>query len=816
MQFSFSDTNVYHEYAVFIFLLMIAFLGFQFSILNKFFQHSVEFLVKFCREKCAFKVYDITNEYKRIDVVRILVGFIATSRYWEIFQSNLILGGTSPYISGFALICSICIMIGLYTPVVSFLLMSTANILIDNILGTSTLGTMILSMILFAFVLFPAGYSYSLDSILIKHSNFGGVWVQKLYDWVGKPSTDRALVTKFFTLFSYWLLCLYSVTLHFNDPAWISGHTLTWILLSPTHNPLTQQFFYSVYSEFPTTLILFNQLVMYLMLLWYFIFLPGLFMGRYIQSWIIYWSLAFWAISAFILPLSYLGWYELCLWLLIFLASPFIANFNKSKLIIFYDDRCNLCDSTVRFLSKIDLAKTLSFKSIRQFELEAESYGISLREGLADMYAINPDTRKKYIGYDLYNHLSGKLFLLLPFKLIFFIGKITRLGPISYRYIADRRTKLFGICEPSQLSYDLLKNSAQESITANYPAYFKALILVLLILSIAFIVKIPFLGEGSDNHPIAKASKNIFGAASLAYGVGEINVFNMQDMELMYVNTEIIVQGQELNGIAKLGGNAFTSEDSKGFYESDRERYTIAAFGRKNSRMNLRCNTEYFEVILSELSKYKQIPFLKNGLIVNLFYVSIPTLHDLSNYKFTPISKVPLCSATINIIDKKIQKIEYFQEGIDAVMKSKGYQPILNPQGAGSLNSFPCTKERQYLGKIYDALAPALDKESLGKLSAAVASMNEQAYGEFELECLIKVHKVDKIINELTSRQIINLPELSVCKPEMMGTANYYIGILHKKRSTQLNNLDFKQDDLNCAEKFQEIRRLYWSSILKK
>ena len=72
---------------------------------------------------------------------------------------------------------------------------------------------------------------------------------------------------------------------------------------------------------------------------------------------------------------------------------------------------------------------------------------------LLQQHGIETDSGKasRHVGYELYLLLSKRLLALWVFYPVLLLGKWTGLGPRAYRWIADRRTSLFGVCQTSSL-----------------------------------------------------------------------------------------------------------------------------------------------------------------------------------------------------------------------------------------------------------------------------------------------------------------------------------------------------------------------------
>ncbi len=303
---AFSDGNPLYEYRVFAVILLLALAATNIGRTREFLDQASSNLRLFVARRGAMPLGSARFEVIKLDVVRMVVGALATIRYGDVFLSGLKTGNQQTiFIAGFATTLSLMVACGLFTRVAAIVLMSTGNILIDNYLGASTLGTMVMSMVLLIFAIAPAGQSLSLDALL---------WPRK------KPANiDQILVAKLAGLLAYYCVCLYSVLWHTQDEAWLSGYVIGWVLLSPASNPKYSEIAWMIHEFSPWIYVNFARLSIAGMFAWYSLVLPGLFLSKITRIFVIGWGLPFFLISAFILPLSYLGFYEICLWAILFI-----------------------------------------------------------------------------------------------------------------------------------------------------------------------------------------------------------------------------------------------------------------------------------------------------------------------------------------------------------------------------------------------------------------------------------------------------------------------------------------------------------------
>ena len=76
------------------------------------------------------------------------------------------------------------------------------------------------------------------------------------------------------------------------------------------------------------------------------------------------------------MQLGMLGYYEFLLWIGIFYKKGF-----RDKLEVYFDDSCNLCDRTIKFISIVDLGNKVKFYPISENEKRLEGISVSKVRG---------------------------------------------------------------------------------------------------------------------------------------------------------------------------------------------------------------------------------------------------------------------------------------------------------------------------------------------------------------------------------------------------------------------------------------------------
>ena len=421
----------------------------------------------------------------------------------------------------------------------------------DGVMQTSTLGNDIAAMLAFLLMVVNAGAHYSVDGIIRKKHNWLGRLVSFTYYRSGLPQDNVLQIGKFLALLAYWSVCVYSLMMHLNEPAWMNG----------TAGPLllTNNFMSSFYSEFEqffqlgSWAVFLGSMSLWAMMPWYVLLLPCVLIGGIWRAYAIIWGLLFFAISLFVLNLGWLAEFEFLFFAALFWQSTFISH--KKSLNVAYDDRCNLCDRTINVIRFLDIFGRVELKPVSKNHDWLREMDIDPTRALSDLYGVetNADNRTTY-GYDFYITLTRNIFLLLPAYPFLLIGKWIGIGPMIYRYIADRRTTLFGVCEvPTQKPDVTIKKSdagdliqiRQSNVIVPITTHFVFLTFVYFLF-----MPIPYLGWSGTPVPNSfKQIKRYSTGAAHVYGIAPINVFNKTDLRMSenwFTIVNIDKSGEEL------------------------------------------------------------------------------------------------------------------------------------------------------------------------------------------------------------------------------------------------------------------------------
>jgi predicted DCC family thiol-disulfide oxidoreductase YuxK len=429
--------------------------------------------------KKAFRTFAINDntDYieKNINLARILVGLGIFHSYLDMLGYSIFLSPENEFKAILVLVLSFLFTIGLLTPLICGLLI---YYFADPVIHY--LGTMVLIILLWGMLFVGVGRRWSIDAYLLKSST-KQKFIKYLYIFSLPLGTISFSKIRFFILFLFWWVCFGAMIFHFDDPYWIHGKTLQLVLATPY---ITDYYLYfQKFSQtFPLVYDLLCKLGLFLQSAWELLLFPLMFF-RWGRVFVIIQGMAFFLVSLFILNLGYLPYYEICMWIFLFNYSQ---CFNLKKGRLFYDDRCNLCKKSVNLLKIIDFYDRIEVIGLSQSPDRVQ------KAFLSDMQIIYQEKETLFSGFSAYYQLCKNIF---PFFLVFpffFIARITRLGNISYKWIALRRKKLFGVCEP----YFYTSEHRPSFKTGRWSAKLFSLVLITSILTALVSSRFALLGQG--------------------------------------------------------------------------------------------------------------------------------------------------------------------------------------------------------------------------------------------------------------------------------------------------------------------------------
>lgn len=606
-------------------------------------------------------------EINRINLLRLITAAILLHRttYILIYQLEMVPLSIETAVTCLVAVLGILLLLGLATPIAAFLLLIGMQYF-DYITETTTLGTDVLNILLLVLAFLPAGTRVSIDSILLKGSGSLSNALKKIYRLFGEPTLQRASTLRFLALLSYGLICISSVFHHFTDPAWMEGYANVQILTS-SYLSRDYDLFRYVFEHAPTIAIPLAEFSIYGMIVWELFFIPMILSNRFTRMLAIGWGLAFILVSTFILQLNWLPYYEYVLWALLFWQGAWLHSAKQSRFLIYYDDKCNLCDRTVRFVRSTDLFSAVTLLPLSRNLEKLTGRGISIDDAYKDLYGVDQRSDQLYAGYNLYLTLSWRVFALLPIFPILLLGKLVRLGPYLYRKIADHRIQLFGSCEIPADSGELLTKREHISV-ANFRANDRVLFTVALsylILAIFFSFRIPLIKDLPVVDKLSGVSQLLAREAAQVFGMTQLNVFNYHDLRL----SENFYTISRVNDDDSLTLLPFTGTDGQRlkWHQSDRVYFGISLPWRRSMiDWDKSCYQEQWIYRWdSELVRLdKTAPGGVATYQLDYYYQPLPDPDMIAEYKFYLPTRRPTCSVRIDADTSRILSIREQSVGL--------------------------------------------------------------------------------------------------------------------------------------------------------
>ena len=252
----------------------------------------------------------------------------------------------------------------------------------------------------------------------------------KCYNISGNLSLNKLKITYLIILTAYALISFTAAIYHLNDPSWLNG-TTTIELLTNSYLSKFHPFFRLIHLQYPLLFIYFSKFSMIGQTIFQILMIPLLF-NKYGIKFIELWGLRIFLVSLFLIQLGSLPHIELIIWFIIFYRK-------KERVIILYDDFCNLCKNSMKLLKLLNFNNAFQFlplsknlKYVEDFNLDK----IEVKETIHGFFKNN-----LFTGYKLYIKLcwvNPLMMILLP---IMILGELTKIGPVIYNYISKRRLK---------------------------------------------------------------------------------------------------------------------------------------------------------------------------------------------------------------------------------------------------------------------------------------------------------------------------------------------------------------------------------------
>lgn len=486
----------------------------------------------------------------------------------------------------------------------------------DIIIGTSTLGNDIAAMLAIVLMFANAGAHFSLDAILMRRRGLLGSVARAFYFDHGMPSTSVVQNAKLIAIASYWFVCIYSLMMHLSESAWMTGVAGPHLLTNNFMSRYAAEFEW--FFQLNEWAVLIGRFALWAMLPWYALVLPLLFVNRLARYYVIVWGLLFFALSAFVLQLGWLAQFEFLMFAALFWEKTFIQN--PGSLQVAYDDRCNLCDRTVTTIKWLDVFRRVELRPVSKNKEWLQEHGISEEAAMTDLYGIEAShNNRTSAGYDFYISLTRNVFLLLPAYPILLLGKVTGIGPRIYRVIADRRVKMFGVC---QIPTPKPTHAPVVTRVPDDPGFVSPAIAAhVLLLGAMYLISIPAPFAGWQGVPLPAVVQTVTRAGATAahlYGITPIDVFNRTDLRMAEHWFTLSVENEDGSEVLL---PIFSEAGYRlGMHHSDRVYFGNTLQMRRAMIGGEGCRLEDFRGQVSQLAEYHRAA-ARNGTIVYRQYL---------------------------------------------------------------------------------------------------------------------------------------------------------------------------------------------------
>jgi predicted DCC family thiol-disulfide oxidoreductase YuxK len=500
----------------------------------------------------------------------------------------------------------------------------------DWVVAKETLGNDIGAILAVLLLLVNAGKYLSLDAILLKR--LPALHVVLLY-YRGTSGAEAVFYAKFAALASYWAVCVYSIAIHLNEPAWMDGSAGP-LLLSNNFMVRWHEYFSVLFASSELAVALAKG-SLWLMMLWYPAILPFVLLGGFYRLYVIVWGWLFLMLSLFVLQLGYLAEIEVVLWLALFWS--FAGMDRKQTLEVLYDDRCNLCDRTVQAITLLDIFGKVTLRPLSQSKLLIDELGLDMRQALTDLYGVRGQDRALFRGYDFYIQLAQTLVLLWPLLPLLLFGRLLWVGPRVYRFIAERRTRLFGVCELPHEKF--LRPSIVELGSSRFPQAVALHVCVLILFYFAA-VPAPYVGW--------RGIPNLGARTAHIYGITPIDVFNKIDLRM--AENWFVLSSIDFDEPVPL----FSQDGSRqSMHASDRIIFGYTVRFRRSVIGNENCHFETWKPMFEYLSRiYLQQRRAAAGeyrFVYRQFHQPLVSDENIAHNQYKPASVEKLCDLNYKI-----------------------------------------------------------------------------------------------------------------------------------------------------------------------
>jgi hypothetical protein len=219
-------------------------------------------------------------EHNKFALLRMVFGLALLMRELDVYSLLLASERLSPVglWSGAAVLASALLTVGFASQWALLFLIGAMWQHGDAVVGTATLGNDVGAILAVLLFVMNAGKHLSIDALLLKRKP--ALHSPGLY-YKGVPNADAVFYAKFTALTSYWAVCVYSVVIHLNEPAWMDGSAGP-LLLSNNFMATWHEQFSALFASSEWAVAL-AKVSLWMMMLWYPAVLPFVLIGGWFR-----------------------------------------------------------------------------------------------------------------------------------------------------------------------------------------------------------------------------------------------------------------------------------------------------------------------------------------------------------------------------------------------------------------------------------------------------------------------------------------------------------------------------------------------------
>ncbi len=479
--------------------------------------------------KSADKSIILSQLYKSC-IIRIVFSAVILLRVYQILEVAIKLEehiSHIQYILAVATItAAVTLLIGLFSSLANIILAILLP-LFDIHFNCQTLGTSIACLLAIGLAFTKSGSLLSLDCQI--RSKFPKL--AYLYEF---PKLNAKYFNYTFTylVLVYWINSLLAIALHMKDPTWISGQTPKILMLNSYLNNAYALNRW-VFSEQTEILNFLSYTITIAQTLFQVLLFPFLFF-RYGRLFVMYYGFAFFFYSLICLQLSYLPHMEILIWALIFIGNKKIRTLE-----LFYDDYCNLCRKTIKFIHFFNFNNTLILRPLSSNRDKLKQ--LKIPDTIIKNQMVSICNGQVFYGFNTYFVLTRKIPIFIFFWPIFWILKISSFGNIVYNSISTQREKYFGVCslayndEVVSLKWKLRRNQIRllnRSYKGNMRNYLVLNILTTYSIFFLFVTASRQANPGNNKLNYLNKYVTYSGFRNKSLGLEVPDVFNETDLKM--------------------------------------------------------------------------------------------------------------------------------------------------------------------------------------------------------------------------------------------------------------------------------------------